>query len=93
MKYSKDEKVIFVKVDPSGEDIYIQIKDQGIGIPENDLEKIFDRFYTVNKAHCRKLGGAGLGLSIVKLIVNKHGGKNLCNLSRGGIYNNASIST
>jgi two-component system phosphate regulon sensor histidine kinase PhoR len=75
VKYSRDEKVIVVKVDSSGEQIYIQIHDRGIGIPESDLEKIFDRFYTVDKAHCRKLGGAGLGLSIVKLIVEKHGGK------------------
>ena len=75
VKYSKDEKVITVKVDTSGEDIYIQVQDKGIGIPEKDLEKIFERFYTVNKAHCRKLGGAGLGLSIVKLIVEKHKGK------------------
>jgi two-component system phosphate regulon sensor histidine kinase PhoR len=75
VKYSKDEKVIIVKVDSTHEDVYIQIKDKGIGIPEKDLEKIFDRFYTVDKAHCRKLGGAGLGLSIVRLIVNKHGGK------------------
>ena len=75
VKYSRDEKVIIVKVDTSGDQIYIQIHDKGIGIPESDLEKIFDRFYTVDKAHCRKLGGAGLGLSIVKLIVEKHGGK------------------
>jgi two-component system phosphate regulon sensor histidine kinase PhoR len=75
VKYSKEEKVIQVKVDTSGEDIYIQVKDRGIGIPQKDLEKIFDRFYTVDKAHCRKLGGAGLGLSIVRLIVGKHGGK------------------
>lgn len=75
VKYSREEKIITVKVDTSGEDIYIQIHDKGIGIPQKDLDKIFDRFYTVDKAHCRKLGGAGLGLSIVKLIVNKHGGK------------------
>jgi two-component system phosphate regulon sensor histidine kinase PhoR len=75
VKYSREEKVIIVKVDTSGEQIYIQIHDKGIGIPEGDLSKIFDRFFTVDKAHCRKLGGAGLGLSIVKLIVEKHGGK------------------
>lgn len=75
VKYARDEKVIIVKVDTSGDQIYIQIHDKGIGIPEKDLEKVFERFYTVNKAHCRKLGGAGLGLSIVKLIVEKHGGR------------------
>lgn len=75
VKYSRDEKIITVTVDSSKKDIYIKVQDRGIGIPEKDLEKIFDRFYTVNKAHCRKLGGAGLGLSIVKLIVEKHKGK------------------
>lgn len=75
VKYSRDEKVITIKVDTTGDDIYIQITDKGIGIPEKDLDKIFDRFYTVDKAHCRKLGGAGLGLSIVRIIVEKHGGK------------------
>ena len=74
VKYSREEKVIIVQVEILEEEIYIQIKDKGIGIPKKDLKKIFNRFYTVNKAHCRKLGGAGLGLSIVKLIVEKHGG-------------------
>ncbi|MCH9618879.1 MAG: Sensor histidine kinase WalK [Chlamydiia bacterium] len=75
VKYSRDEKLLTVTVDSSGDEIYIKVQDKGIGIPEKDLEKIFDRFYTVDKAHCRKLGGAGLGLSIVKLIVEKHKGK------------------
>ena len=75
VKYSRDEKVITIKVDREENYVYIKIMDKGIGIPKNDLSKIFDRFYTVDKAHCRKLGGAGLGLSIVKLIVEKHGGK------------------
>ncbi len=75
VKYCREDKVIIVKVDTSFDQIYIQISDRGKGIPTKDLEKVFDRFYTVDKAHCRKLGGAGLGLSIVKLIVEKHGGR------------------
>lgn len=75
VKYSREEKVIEIKVDREDSYVYIKITDKGIGIPEKDLVNIFDRFYTVDKAHCRKLGGAGLGLSIVKLIVEKHKGK------------------
>jgi two-component system phosphate regulon sensor histidine kinase PhoR len=55
--------------------IKIVVKDNGIGIPQQDLEYIFQRFYTVNKVESKKLGGSGLGLSIVKTIVEKHFGK------------------
>ena len=75
IKYSREEKRITVTVEAQEQEISIRVEDRGIGIPEKDLEKVFERFYTVDKAHCRKLGGAGLGLSIVKLIVEKHGGK------------------
>ncbi len=73
-KYSKGPAKISVSIDTVGEELKIVICDQGIGIPEADLEHIFDRFYTVDKAHSRRLGGAGLGLSIVKNIVQKHDG-------------------
>jgi two-component system, OmpR family, phosphate regulon sensor histidine kinase PhoR len=55
--------------------IELIIADKGIGIPQADLEFIFQRFYTVNKAHSQKLGGSGLGLSIVETIIEKHFGK------------------
>jgi len=48
------------------------VEDCGMGIPEADLEHIFQRFYRVDKAHSSKLGGSGLGLSIVETIVSKH---------------------
>jgi two-component system phosphate regulon sensor histidine kinase PhoR len=73
-KYSKPPAFIIISVREAGEEAKITISDQGIGIPEEDQARIFDRFYTVNKAHSRRLGGAGLGLSIVKTIIEKHEG-------------------
>lgn len=75
VKYSSTTAEIKITIDASEEVVEIKIEDKGIGIPERELEKIFDRFYTVDKSHSRQLGGAGLGLSIVKTIINKHDGK------------------
>ncbi|MDB6081493.1 MAG: hypothetical protein JWO53_765 [Chlamydiia bacterium] len=74
-KYSKERPEITVLFDKTASSINLSIKDQGIGIPETDLPHIFERFYTVNKAESKKLGGSGLGLSIVETIVEKHFGK------------------
>jgi two-component system phosphate regulon sensor histidine kinase PhoR len=73
-KYSKPPAQIAVVAELQGDEVSISISDKGIGIPERDLEHVFERFYTVNKAHSRRLGGAGLGLSIVKTIIEKHDG-------------------
>ncbi len=74
VKYSTPPAHITLEIGQEEDEIKIVISDRGIGIPEGDIEHIFNRFYTVNKAHSRKLGGAGLGLSIVKTIIEKHDG-------------------
>ncbi|NNM42963.1 MAG: PAS domain-containing protein [Chlamydiae bacterium] len=73
-KYSTGPAEITIEVEELEDELKIMISDKGIGIPEENLEHIFDRFYTVDKAHSRRLGGAGLGLSIVKNIIQKHDG-------------------
>lgn len=74
VKYSNTPAKITVSLCQSADTATVSIQDQGVGISSLDLEHIFDRFYTVNKAHSRKLGGAGLGLSLVKTIIEKHDG-------------------
>jgi signal transduction histidine kinase len=74
-KYSEGPAKIEVTISKTLSSVVIEVKDCGIGIPESDIEHIFQRFYRVNKAHSTKLGGSGLGLSIVETIVNKHLGK------------------
>ncbi len=73
-KYSNSPAQINITLDETPHEVIIQIADKGIGIPAVDQEHIFDRFYTVDKAHSQKMGGSGLGLSIVKTIVEKHFG-------------------
>lgn len=73
-KYSSRPAHITVNLEDLSDKVKIQVSDQGIGIPLTDQEHIFDRFYTVDKAHSKKMGGSGLGLSIVKTIVEKHFG-------------------
>ena len=75
VKYSPSPARIEMDLQKEGEEVYLKIQDKGIGISHTDLVHIFDRFYTVDKARSRKSGGAGLGLSIVKTIVEKHRGK------------------
>lgn len=74
IKYSKEACEIVINSKSLKEKFEIRISDNGIGIPPEELPHIFDRFYRVDKARTRDLGGSGLGLSIVKWIAEKHGG-------------------
>ena len=74
IKYTSDNGIIKVYVGFVYNDAYIKIIDNGIGIPEEDIERIFERFYRVDKARSRELGGTGLGLSIAKEILDKNKG-------------------
>lgn len=74
-KYSNAPAEITISLEHLRDYIMVTISDKGIGIPAKDLEHIFERFYSANKAHSQKLGGSGLGLSIVENIIAKHFGK------------------
>ncbi|MBT2638725.1 MULTISPECIES: cell wall metabolism sensor histidine kinase WalK [unclassified Bacillus (in: firmicutes)] len=75
MKYSPEGGTITFRVKELDDQIVASISDEGVGIPKDNLDKIFDRFYRVDKARTRKLGGTGLGLAIAKEMVNAHGGR------------------
>ncbi|MDY3917839.1 MAG: ATP-binding protein [Candidatus Limivivens sp.] len=74
IKYNKDHGTVFLEIFEKGERPVIRVTDTGIGIPAEHQERIFERFYRVDKSHSRQTGGTGLGLSIVKHVVEYHGG-------------------
>lgn len=75
IKYSAEKGSIKIETRDKGDSIEIVVIDNGIGIPQKDLPRIFERFYRVDKDRSRESGGTGLGLSIVKHIIEAHGGR------------------
>ncbi|WP_283715433.1 sensor histidine kinase [Clostridium perfringens] len=75
IRYSNEGSTIFIEERLKGNKVIISIEDQGIGISEEDLKYVFERFYRVDKSRTRATGGTGIGLTIVKSIVSSHGGE------------------
>ncbi len=75
IKYSPDGSTVWVHAEGKDQEISVSVQDQGIGIAQKHLPRLFERFYRVDKARSRKMGGTGLGLAIVKHIIQAHGGQ------------------
>jgi len=75
IKYSDTGSSLSIKVELDENELRIIIRDEGHGIAQKHIERLFERFYRVDNARSRKMGGTGLGLSIVKHIVQVHGGQ------------------
>ena len=74
VKYSEPCSVVTVDFDLDGDSVVIVVADQGMGIPTADLDRVFERFYRVDRARSRTTGGTGLGLAIVRHVADNHGG-------------------
>ena len=86
IKYNKEDGHVYVHIYSKKDNMIIEVKDTGIGIPLADQGRVFERFYRVDKGRSRKMGGTGLGLAIVKNAVLLHGGTiRVNNLPEGGL--------
>ena len=88
LKYTEEENEITVKTSLKENKCVIEVIDTGIGVSDEGLERIFERFYREDKARSRETGGSGLGLSIADFIVTEHGGsiKASHNAPKGTIF-------
>lgn len=75
VKFSPEGSQVVVRAAVEGSEVVVSVEDHGSGIPRADLDRIFERFYKVDKARVRGMGGTGLGLSIARHIVEGHGGR------------------
>ena len=85
VKYNKDNGIVSIKIETISEShrVILTVHDNGIGIPEREKERIFERFYRIDKSRSRQLGGTGLGLSIVKHAARYHNASILVNSKEG----------
>ncbi len=83
VKYSGDDGVVQVRTRADERVVEVMVADQGDGIPARDLDRIFERFYRVDRARSRQTGGSGLGLSIVRHVASNHGGEVLVSSEEG----------
>jgi two-component system sensor histidine kinase SenX3 len=83
VKYSEPESTVEADVHVNSHWVEVVVRDQGIGIPAKDLERIFERFYRVDRARSRETGGTGLGLAIVRHVAVNHGGEILVESREG----------
>ncbi|MDY3762110.1 MAG: ATP-binding protein, partial [Candidatus Onthovivens sp.] len=88
IKYNKTNGKITIKLQEVSNNVILSVKDTGIGIPKEDLDRIFERFYRVDKSRSKDSGGTGLGLAIVKhsLIVNNATIKVESELKKGSTF-------
>jgi two-component system sensor histidine kinase SenX3 len=83
VKYSRPGDVVQVRIRVDDAAVEVMVADQGIGIPSRDIDRVFERFYRVDKARSRDTGGTGLGLSIVRHVATNHGGEVLVSSQEG----------
>ena len=89
IKYNRPGGSLHIQATRDGENAVLSIKDTGVGIPEESISHLFERFYRVDKARARKSGGSGLGLSIVRNMVERNGGT----ISVSSVFGEGSVFT